>query len=122
MYVGDAAFALTLEFLSLVAFWNLLGTREAWMAVVRKRNKVDEVSFIGGLIGFLFVNPRAIIDSRVSEANNHGWTLVAFQKSSGNNLLINVLRFVLLVVTLGLFTFGDGMYLVFEKETAEGEE
>ena len=91
------------------------------MATVRKRNKVDEVSFIGGLIGLLFVNPRRIIDNRVKEANDHGWSLVAIEKSSGNNLLINVLRFVLLVATLGLFTFGDGMYLVFEKDTnAEG--
>lgn len=89
------------------------------MAAVRKRNKVDEVSFIGGIIGFLFVNPRRMIDARVKEANDHGWTLVAFQKSTGNNLLINVLRIVLLIVTLGLFTFGDGMFLVFEKDVGE---
>lgn len=90
------------------------------MAVVKKRNKIDEVSFIGGLIGFIFVNPRSVIDARVKEANDHGWTLVDFQKSTGNNLLINVLRVLLLIFTLGLFTFGDGMFLAFEKE--EGGE
>jgi hypothetical protein len=89
------------------------------MATVRRRNKVDEVSFIGGLIGLLFVSPRRIIDNRVKEANEHGWNLIAIEKTSGNNLLINILRFVLLVVTLGLFTFGDGMYLVFEKDASE---
>lgn len=81
-----------------------------------KRNKVDEVSFAGGLIGFLAVNPRRMIDNRVKEANENGWVLTQLQPTSGNNLFIKVLRFVLLVLTLGLFTFGDGMYLVFEKE------
>lgn len=81
-----------------------------------KRNKVDEVSFIGGLIGWLAVNPRNTIDKRVSEANDAGWNLVQIQPSSGSNLVISVLRFVILTLTLGLLTFGDGVYLVFEKE------
>jgi|TARA_B110000238_G_C16006888_1_gene387048 hypothetical protein len=37
-----------------------------------KRNKVDEVSFVGELIGWLAVNPRKTIDNRVSEANDSG--------------------------------------------------
>ena len=81
-----------------------------------KRNKVDEVSFIGGLIGWLAVNPRSTIDERVSEANSAGWNLVQIQPSSGNNLFISFLRTIVLIVTLGLLTFGDGVYLVFEKE------
>lgn len=85
------------------------------------RSKVDEVSFLGGLIGFLFVNPRLIIDRRVKEANANGWRLVQIVPSSGTNFLITVLRAVLLVLTLGLITFGDGMYLVFEKDSRNDE-
>lgn len=81
-----------------------------------KRNKVDEVNFVGGLIGWLVVNPRSTIDKRVSEANDAGWNLVQMQPSSGSNLVIAVIRFVILILTLGLLTFGDGVYLVFEKE------
>ena len=81
-----------------------------------KRNKVDEVNFVGGLIGWLVVNPRSTIDKRVSEANDAGWSLVQIQPSSGSNLVISVLRFIILTLTLGLLTFGDGVYLVFEKE------
>lgn len=92
------------------------------MAVVRKRNKVDELSFIGGLIGLLFISRRTLIDKRVAEANSHGWNLVAFEQSSGSNLLVSVLRFAILILSFGLFTFGDGVYLVFEKQVTDGEE
>ena len=81
-----------------------------------KRNKVDEVTFVGGLIGWVAVNPRSTIDKRVTEANEAGWNLVQIQPSAGSNLVISVLRLVLLIVTLGLLTFGDGVYLVFEKD------
>ena len=34
-----------------------------------KRNKIDEITFIGGLVGWLAVNPKVTIDNRVAEAN-----------------------------------------------------
>ena len=82
----------------------------------RFRSKVDEVSFVGGLYGLLFTNPKMAIESRVKKGNDAGWRLVQIHPSSGTNLLIWFLRLLLLVVTLGIFTFGDGVYLVFEKE------
>lgn len=80
------------------------------------RNKIDEVSFIGGLIGWLMVNPRSTIDKRVELANASGWRLIQLESSSGTNALIAFLRILVLILTLGLLTFGDGVYLVFEKE------
>jgi hypothetical protein len=80
------------------------------------RSKVDEVSFVGGLYGLLFTSPKRSIESRVKKGNDAGWRLVQMHASSGSNLLIWLLRLLLLIMTLGIFTFSDGMYLVFEKE------
>jgi hypothetical protein len=81
-----------------------------------KRNKIDEITYIGGLIGWLVVNPKATIDNRVAEANKAGWTVVNIISGGEQNALLRLLRIVVLVVTLGLFTFGDGVYVIFEKE------
>ena len=86
------------------------------LSVVMKRNKIDEITFIGGLIGWLAVNPKATIDNRVAEANKAGWTVVNIIPGNEQNALLRLLRIVVLVVTLGLFTFGDGVYVIFEKE------
>mgnify|MGYP006256137467 FL=1 len=81
-----------------------------------KRNKIDEITLIGGLMGWLAVNPKATIDNRVAEANKAGWTVVNIIAGNEQNALLRLLRIVVLVVTLGLFTFGDGVYVIFEKE------
>ena len=81
-----------------------------------KRNKIDEITFIGGLIGWLMVNPKATIDNRVAEANKAGWTVVNIIPGGEQNALLRLLRIIVLFVTLGLFTFGDGVYVIFEKE------
>ena len=86
------------------------------LKVIMKRNKIDEITFIGGLIGWLAVNPKATIDNRVAEANKAGWTVVNIISGGEQNALLRLLRFIILVVTLGLFTFGDGVYVIFEKE------
>ena len=81
-----------------------------------KRNKIDEITFIGGLIGWLVVNPKATIDNRVAEANKAGWTVVNIIPGGQQNALFRLLRTIILLLTLGLFTFGDGVIVIFEKE------
>ena len=81
-----------------------------------KRNKIDEITFIGGFIGWLAVNPKATIDNRVAEANKAGWTVVNIVPGGEQNALLRFLRYIILTITLGLFTFGDGVYVIFEKE------
>ena len=81
-----------------------------------KRNKIDEITFVCGFIGWLAVNPKATIDNRVAEANKAGWTVVNIVPGGEQNALLRLLRTVVLVVTLGLFTYGDGVYVIFEKD------
>ena len=81
-----------------------------------KRNKIDRISFYGGLIGALVMNPRMLLDSRVQKANKHGWTVVQIVPHIETNLLIYILNIALLFLTLGLFNFSAGYLIVFEKE------
>ena len=41
-----------------------------------KRNKIDEITYMGGFIGWLIINPKQTINNRVEEANKAGWTVV----------------------------------------------
>ena len=78
-------------------------------------NKIDRISLAGGLLGLLFTDPRKALDDRVNDANKAGWRLVQVVPHLSTNWLITILRAILLLITLGLFTFGDGYLLVFEK-------
>ena len=69
-----------------------------------KRNKIDEISFMGGLIGWLAVNPKDTINSRVAQANEYGWSVVNIVPGSDQNAFLRVLRLIVLVLTFGLFT------------------
>jgi hypothetical protein len=84
-----------------------------------KINKVDRISLAGGLLGALFTNPRAAIDSRVEEANKNGWNLHQIIPHAETNLFIKIVSILLLIMTLFLWTFGAGYILLFEKEVED---
>ena len=81
-----------------------------------KINKIDRIYLSGGLLGALFTNPRAAIDSRVEEANQNGWNLHQLIPHRETNLFMQILSLVVLVATLFMWTFGAGYLLVFEKK------
>lgn len=86
-----------------------------------KKNKVDRISLAGGLIGLLFTNPRGALDKRVNEANKNGWNLHQILPHTETNLFVRLLAMLVLVLTLGLYTFGAGYILLFEKEVDDNE-
>ena len=81
-----------------------------------KRNRIDEITYIGGFIGWLIINPKQTINNRVEEANKAGWTVVNIIPGGDQNALFRLLRTLILILTLGLFTFGDGVFVIFEKD------
>jgi len=81
-----------------------------------KRNKIDEITYMGGFIGWLIINPKQTINNRVEEANKAGWTVVNIVPGGSQNALFRFLRIIILILTLGMFTFGDGVYVIFEKD------
>jgi hypothetical protein len=79
-----------------------------------KTNKVERIFLSGGLIGMLFTNPRKALDELVIEANADGWSAVQILKHSNTNLLMTIIQILVLLLTLGLWTWGAG-YLVLSR-------
>jgi len=81
---------------------------------LHKENKVVRVRFAGGLIGLLAGSPFLRIEKCISVANKDGWNLATVIPDS-TNLVVFVLRAILLVLTLGLWTLATGYIIVFER-------
>ena len=81
---------------------------------MRKTNKVVRISYSGGLLGLLFGSARGKLE-KVLEDNNHtGWNLAEVIPDNPN-LVIILLRFILLTVTLGLWTLSTSYLLILER-------
>lgn len=81
---------------------------------MQKINNVVRVSFAGGLLGLIFGSSRGKIQSVVQSQNSEGWNYVEAIPDQPN-LVIHLLRLLLLIVTLGLWTISTGYLFVFEK-------
>jgi hypothetical protein len=81
-----------------------------------KINRMERVSLSGGIIGALTTNPRTALENKIKQLNAEGWNCHQILPHTGRNLLVKVFQVILLVVTLFLWTFGDGYLLLFEKE------
>ncbi len=83
-----------------------------------KINKVVRVSLSGGLIGLLTTNPRRALDNIIDKHNQEGWNAVYFSNHTDTNLLVAILRLLVLACTLGLWTWGAGYLVLFERQSA----
>lgn len=81
-----------------------------------KANKVRQINLMGGIIGLLTTNPRRALDKAIDEENQQGWNAVYFTPHTDTNLLVTILKIVVLVATLGLWTWGAGYLVLFERE------
>lgn len=79
-------------------------------------NTIERLQYSGGLLGFLFGSSKGKLQAKVEEMNQRGWHL-HFIHADSPNMLIWVLRLLILILTLGLWTIGDSELLVFEKES-----
>lgn len=71
---------------------------------------------MGGIIGAITTNPRKALEDEVDKGNLDGWNAIHVEPHRTTNLFIAILQLVVLVVTLGLFTWGGGYLVLFEKE------
>ncbi|TCP62372.1 hypothetical protein EV663_102217 [Rhodovulum bhavnagarense] len=81
---------------------------------MQKINSVVRVSFSGGLIGLLFGSARGKVETTVQKYNSEGWN-VAEVIPDNPNLAIIILRMIILVLTLGLWTISTGYLFIMEK-------
>ena len=86
-----------------------------------KANRVERISMSGGLIGLMLTNPRNAIEEKCRELNSKGWNCHQIIYHSSNNTLVGLLKSLVLICTLFLWTFRDGYVLLFEKEYVEGQ-
>ncbi len=82
---------------------------------MKKVNKVERLTYSGGIIGMLFGSTKGKMQNKITEMNNEGWNL-HFIHNDQPNLVIYIIRLLILFVTLGLWTIGSSEILVFEKE------
>jgi hypothetical protein len=82
-----------------------------------KINDVDRVFLSGGIIGTLISNPAKNLEKKIKEWNTHGWYCRQILPSNSQNILLLLLQIIALVCTFGLWTFGMGFILLFEKDT-----
>ena len=83
-----------------------------------KVNKVVRLALSGGIIGLIATNPRRALDNVIDKENQDGWNAIHFAPHTDTNLLASILRIVVLVLTLFLWTWGAGYLILFERETA----
>lgn len=83
-----------------------------------KNNKVVRISLSGGLIGLLATNPRRALDDAIDKANQEGWNAIYFQPHKTSNVFVALLQILVLICTLGLWTFGAGYMILLERERA----
>jgi len=85
----------------------------------RKINKVVRISLSGGLIGAFGTNPRNALQQVIQKYNAVGWNCHQIIPHTTRNLFIMLLQVILLVITVGLWTFGAGYLLLFEKDNTD---
>jgi hypothetical protein len=86
--------------------------------MAQKMNTVVRISLSGGLIGLVTTNPRRAIDAAVDKANQEGWNCHQIVPHNSRNLLVVFLQILVLMLTLGLWTWGAGYLLLLERERA----
>lgn len=80
-----------------------------------KVNQVERISYAGGLYGAIFGSAKGKLQAKVEEMNQRGWNL-HFIHTDNLNILHLLLRLLILVLTLGIWTFGSSELLIFEKD------
>jgi len=81
---------------------------------MQRTNKVVRISYSGGLIGLIFGSARGKLEKVLDEHNKQGWNLAEVIPDNPN-LLIWVLRLVILLLTLGLWTLSNSYLLILER-------
>ena len=80
-------------------------------------SKVVLVSFLGGIIGAHSGSRLDRINKVVKKENEQGWKAVQIFHADDGGFFLEMLRALLLVCTLFLYTTANGYYIIMERET-----
>ncbi len=79
------------------------------------KGKVFRVKLSGGIIGAFAANPKGKLQEKFTEMNSNGYRVSLVTRDKTGNLLVFLLRLILLIITLGIWTIANGYYIVGEK-------
>ena len=84
--------------------------------IMKKINKMVRISLAGGIIGLIFTNPRKALEKMIEKNNQDGWNAIYYTTHTESNIVMILIQWLVLILTLGLWTFGAGYLILFEKE------
>ena len=79
-------------------------------------NRVVRISLAGGLIGLIATNPRRALENAIDKGNQDGFHCHQIVPHSERNIFVFLLQIVVLILTIGMWTWGGGYILLFQKE------
>jgi hypothetical protein len=85
---------------------------------MRKTNQVERITYAGGLYGLIAGSSKGKLQAKVEEMNARGWSLHLIHPES-LNLLHQAFKLIILVLTLGIWTFGSSELLIFDKNSEQ---
>ena len=82
---------------------------------MKKINKIINVNFMGGILG-LFTSPRNVLQNKIQNANNEGWSVRQVQKGALNPAFV-ILSVMILFMTCFIYMPTSGYMVILEKES-----
>ena len=80
-----------------------------------KINAVERINYAGGLLGLFFGSSKGKLGAKILDMNSQGWNLHLIHQEQLNLAWVMV-RLIILLLTLGLWTIGNSELLIFEKD------
>lgn len=78
-------------------------------------NKVINVTLTGGIIGVLSDSPQNKLNRIIKRENANGWRCVQIIPAASGNIFLLLIRLIILILTLLLYTPINGYYVIMEK-------
>lgn len=78
-------------------------------------NKVSRVSLKGGLLGLFANDPHRTLSAAIAKENRDGWKVIQVIPDDTGNIFIMVVRFVILIITVFLYTPANGYWVIMER-------
>ena len=78
-------------------------------------NKVVNVTLTGGIIGLLAASPQNSLNKIIKRENANGWRVIQVIPAASGNIFLVILRLLILVLTIFLYTPVDGYYVILER-------
>lgn len=83
---------------------------------MEKKNRIVRIALMGGLLGAILTNPRKALEDEIDTANQQGWNAIHIEPHRTTNLFIWVIQILVLLLTLGLWTWGAGYLVLLERD------